>query len=72
MPSVEAPASVPEVSSKEAAKSAAVLDELFNSLSISKSADEAKSAASNIASLLNGPCDEQAVPAKYVLVLLFG
>lgn len=63
MPSVES-VSVPAVSAKETASSVAVLDELFQSLSVSKSVDETRAAANNIATLLNGPCDEQAVPTK--------
>ncbi|KAL1952816.1 hypothetical protein VTO42DRAFT_4135 [Malbranchea cinnamomea] len=69
MPSVESVASVPVVSAKESAKSVAVLEDLVKSLSISKTADEAQSAANNIAAMLNGPCDEQAVPAKAVELL---
>lgn len=66
MPAVAVADSTPAQSAKEAAKSVAVLDELLKSLSISKSADESKAAAANIASLLNGPTEEHIVPARYV------
>lgn len=66
MPAVAVADSTPAQSAKEAAKSVAVLDELLKSLSLSKSADEAKAAAANIASLLNGPTEEHVVPARYV------
>lgn len=65
MPAVAVADSTPAQSAKEAAKSVAVLDELLKSLSLSKSADEAKAAAANIASLLNGPTEEHVVPARY-------
>ncbi|DAA75590.1 TPA_exp: Uncharacterized protein A8136_1664 [Trichophyton benhamiae CBS 112371] len=66
MPAVAVADSTPAQSAKEAAKSVAVLDELLKSLSLSKSADEAKAAAANIASLLNGPTEEHVVPARAV------
>ncbi|KAF3482668.1 elongation factor 3 [Arthroderma uncinatum] len=69
MPAVAVVDSTPAQSAKEAAKSVAVLDELLKTLSISKSADEAKAAANSIASLLNGPTEEHTVPAKAVETL---
>ncbi|KAK2788124.1 translational elongation factor EF-1 alpha [Emmonsiellopsis sp. PD_33] len=65
MPAVAA-AQSPAVSAKETAQSVAVLDELMKSLSVSKTADETKAAALNIATLLNGPIEEQVLPAKAV------
>lgn len=65
MPAVDVMASVPAVSGKETAKSVVVLEDLIKTLSISKSASEAKTHANNIASLLNGPT-EQAVAQKAV------
>lgn len=64
MPSVDSVSSVPAVSAKESARTVAVLDELFKTLSVSKSVDETRAAANSIASLLNGPTDEQSVPVK--------
>ena len=64
MPAVDIMESVPVISGKEAAKSVAVLEELIKSLSVSKSAGETKVAANNIAPLLSGPTDEQALPLK--------
>ncbi|KAI5307258.1 translational elongation factor EF-1 alpha [Ascosphaera pollenicola] len=49
----------------EAGKSVAVLDELFQKLSVS-AADEVQGAAQNIASFLNGPEEDVLVPAKAV------
>ncbi|PGH15161.1 hypothetical protein AJ79_02526 [Helicocarpus griseus UAMH5409] len=66
MPAVDVAQSAPAVSGKEAAKSVATLEELIKGLSISKSADEAKAAATNIATFLNGPVEEQVLPAKAV------
>ncbi|KAI9874399.1 MAG: translational elongation factor EF-1 alpha, partial [Watsoniomyces obsoletus] len=45
-------------------KSLNTLEELLKTLSISKAQDEANSAANNIATFLNGPIEEQAIPAK--------
>ena len=59
-------ASVPAVSSKETKQTLSTLEELLKALSISKTADEVNAAASNVASLLNGPIEEQAVPKKAV------
>ncbi|KAK5075816.1 translational elongation factor EF-1 alpha [Exophiala xenobiotica] len=58
--------SVPAVSSKETKQTLNTLEELLKALSISKTADEANAAAGNVASLLNGPIEEQAVPQKAV------
>ena len=66
MPAVEAMDSAPVVSQKETQKSLNTLEELLKTLSISKAQDEANSAATNIATLLNGPIEEQAVPTKAV------
>jgi len=65
MPAVDVMASIPAVSGKETGKSVVVLEDLIKTLSISKSASEAKTHANNIASLLNGPT-EQAVAQKAV------
>ncbi|EEH35707.1 elongation factor 3 [Paracoccidioides lutzii Pb01] len=69
MPAVDVSPSIPSPTGKEAAKSIAVLEELVKSLSITKTADEAKAAANNIATLLNGPVEEQVLPAKAVELL---
>ena len=66
MPAVETMDSAPVVSQKETQKSLNTLEELLKTLSISKAQDEANSAATNIATLLNGPIEEQAVPTKAV------
>lgn len=66
MPAVDVAPSTPAMSGKEGTKSVAVLEELVKSLSLTKTADEAKAAATNIATLLNGPVEEQVLPAKYV------
>ncbi|KJF61174.1 elongation factor 3 [Coccidioides immitis RS] len=50
----------------ESAQSVTVLEELLKSLSVSKNEAETRAAANNIASLLNGPTDEQALPVKAV------
>ena len=55
---------VPAAVGKEAAKSVAVLEELIKTLTISKTQDETNAAATNIASLLNGPTEEHVLPAK--------
>lgn len=64
MPAVDVMDSVPATSAKETAKSVTVIEELLKTLSISKSQDEANAAAGNIATLLNGPIEETAVPQK--------
>lgn len=61
--------SVPAASSKETKQSVATLEELLKTLSIAKTQDEANAAGGNIATLLNGPIEEQAVPLKAVEVL---
>lgn len=48
----------------EAAKSMKVLEELFSSLSVSKSIDETNAAANNLANLLNGPEEQIVLPIK--------
>lgn len=52
-------------SSSENAKSVKVLEELLQKLSVSKG-DETEYAAKNLASFVNGPIEEEAVPAKFV------
>lgn len=54
----------PTPSSKETANSLNVVDELMKSLSISKTADETKGAAANIATLLHGPIEDRVVPSR--------
>ena len=66
MPAVEAMESVPVTSQKETQKSLNTLEELLKTLSISKAQDEANAAATNIATLLNGPIEEQVLPVKTV------
>ncbi|KAL9622736.1 MAG: hypothetical protein Q9160_002854 [Pyrenula sp. 1 TL-2023] len=66
MPAVDTMNSVPAVSAKETAKSVGVLEELIKNLSLSKSQDEANSQATNIATLLHGPIEDQSIPAKAV------
>lgn len=64
MPAAEVMSSVPATSGKEAAKSVAVLEDLMKTLTVSKTKDETNAAANNIASLLNGPTDDQILPTK--------
>ena len=66
MPAVDNMASVPAVSSKETKQTLTTLEELLKTLSISKTPEDANAAASNVASLLNGPIEESAVPQKAV------
>lgn len=66
MPDVSIMDSVPAVSVKETNKSLNVLEELLKNLSVSKSQDEANTAANSLASLLNGPTEEQTLPSKAV------
>jgi len=66
MPAVDVMDSVPAVSAKETKQSLSTLEELLKTLSISKSQDEANSAALNVATLLNGPIEEHVLPAKAV------
>ena len=63
-PAVDTMDSVPTVSAKETAKSVGVLEEMIKNLSISKSQDEANTQATNIATLLHGPIEDQSIPAK--------
>jgi elongation factor 3 len=49
---------------KENQKSVQVLDELLGKLTISKSADETKAAAGNLATFINGPIEEHDAPTK--------
>ncbi|QKX59790.1 uncharacterized protein TRUGW13939_06932 [Talaromyces rugulosus] len=65
MPAVDV-ASVPAVSGKETASSVALVETLIQNLSISKTPDEANTHANSLASLLNGPIEEKAVPTKAV------
>jgi elongation factor 3 len=65
MPAVDV-SSVPAVSGKETAGSVAVVESLIKSLSISKTPDEANTHAHNLATLLNGPIEENIVPLKAV------
>ena len=48
----------------ENAKSIKVLDELLGQLNLSKTADETNTAATNIASFINGPIEEHDAPVK--------
>ena len=64
MPAVDVMHSVPETSAKETSKSIGVLEELIKNLSVSKTQDEANSAATNVATLLHGPIEEQSLPLK--------
>ena len=64
MPDVSTMDTVPVVSTVETTKTLNVLDELMKNLSVSKSQDEANAAANSLASLLNGPTDEQQLPSK--------
>ncbi|OKL55348.1 Elongation factor 3 [Talaromyces atroroseus] len=65
MPAVDV-SSLPAVSGKETASSVAVVESLIKNLSISKTPDEANTHANNLASLLNGPIEENTVPLKAV------
>lgn len=48
-------------------KSLKVLDELLNKLTISKNAQDAESAAENLATFINGPSVEHEIPTKLVV-----
>ena len=61
-----APVESKAAAKKETDASVGVLEELLKSLSIAKTQDEANSAAANVASLLNGPIEENAIPIKVV------
>ena len=64
MPAVEVMQSVPAATAKETSKSIGVLEELIKNLTVSKTQDEANTAATNVATLLHGPIEEQWLPAK--------
>jgi elongation factor 3 len=64
MPAVETMTSTPVSSGKETKQSVATLEQMMQTLSVSKTQDEANSAANNIATLLNGPIEEHVVPQK--------
>jgi elongation factor 3 len=64
MPAAEVMQSVPAATAKETSKSISVLEELIKNLTISKTQDEANTAATNVASLLHGPIEEQTLPSK--------
>lgn len=64
MPAVDVMESVPAASAKETSKSIGVLDELMKTLSVSQTQDEANTAATNIATLLHGPIEEQSMPEQ--------
>jgi elongation factor 3 len=64
MPAVDVMQSVPAATAKETTKSIGVLEELIKNLTVSKTQDEANAAASNVASLLHGPIEEQSLPSK--------
>ena len=66
MPAAESMQSVPATTAKETSKSIGVLEELIKNLTVSKSQDAANTAATNVASLLHGPIEEQSLPAKSV------
>ncbi|KAK5063143.1 translational elongation factor EF-1 alpha [Exophiala bonariae] len=68
MPAVDTMTSTPATSAKETKQSLATLESLLQQLSISKAQDEANAAAANVATLLNGPIEEHAVPLKAVEV----
>jgi elongation factor 3 len=67
MPAVDTMEPVPAATAKETSKSIGVLEELIKSLAVSKTQDEANSAATNVASLLHGPIEEQSLPSKFVI-----
>ena len=52
------------VISSENQKSVKVLDELLQKLTVSKTAEETRYAAENLATFINGPIEEQEVPTK--------
>lgn len=64
MPAVEVMDSVPAATAKETSKSIGVMEELIKKLTISKTQDEANTAATNVATLLHGPIEEQSLPSK--------
>jgi len=60
-----APAAASAMSASENAKSIKVLEDLLQKLSVSKG-DETEYAAKNLATFVNGPIEDHAVPAKFV------
>jgi elongation factor 3 len=64
MPAVDTMTSTPVSSGKETKQSVATLEQMMQTLSVSKTQDEANAAANNIATLLNGPIEEHVVPQK--------
>ncbi|KIW16271.1 hypothetical protein PV08_06322 [Exophiala spinifera] len=58
--------STPASSAKETKLSLQTLDQLMQSLSVSKTQDEINAASNNLATLLNGPIEEQVMPTKAV------
>lgn len=64
MPAVDIMESVPAATAKETSKSIGILEELIKNLTVSKSQDEANTAATNVATLLHGPIEEQTLPSK--------
>lgn len=66
MPAIDTMASTPVSSAKETKNSVHTLEQLMQNLSVSKSQDEINSAANNLATLLNGPIEEHAMPLKAV------
>ena len=50
----------------ENTKSVKTLDELLSKLTVSKSQDEASTAANNLASFINGTIEEHEAPTKWV------
>jgi elongation factor 3 len=66
MPAVDVMGSTPAATKAETKQSLATLEELLKTLSLSKAQDEANATAQNVATLLNGPIEESAVPEKAV------
>ncbi|KAJ9622538.1 translational elongation factor EF-1 alpha [Knufia peltigerae] len=58
--------STPVSSAKETKLSVNTLDQLMQSLSVSKTQDEINAASNNLATLLNGPIEEHVMPTKAV------
>lgn len=66
MPAVDTMTSTPVSSAKETKLSVNTLDQLMQSLSVSKTQDEINAASNNLATLLNGPIEEHVMPTKAV------
>lgn len=66
MPAVDNMTSTPVSSAKETKLSVHTLDQLMQSLSVSKTQDEINAASNNLATLLNGPIEEHVMPTKAV------